>query len=136
MERTILWDNIFCTIYSLKGCRRNLKVSIKRWQCPIYNSTFKSYLIMYELDDRYACFCFFKLFIFISGFSVRSKWEIHRNKHFLRQIKVQGYRCKSIIAILAWRVHKNLRLQSLKGFVPLFFATLLQMRIRFIYFLF
>ena len=75
---------------------------------------------------RYQCFCFFNLFIVICGFLwlahfllIRNNGEIHRNKHslsqknnvffstFLFSLKFQGYRCKSGIAILAWRVAKN-----------------------------
>ena len=68
--------------------------------------------------------CFFKLFIFIYGFSAtlttrfllkRSNGKITRNKHFSSQenddifriiFPNEGvrYRCKSDIAIFAWRV--------------------------------
>ena len=73
---------------------------MQRWQCPIHNGMLKSYLIKYELDKRYACFCFFKLFLFICGgfFLVRSNGEIHINRHFssfspfLIRLKFQGYR--------------------------------------------
>ena len=73
---------------------------MQRWQCPIHNGMLKSYLIKYELDKRYACFCFFKLFLFMCGdfFLVRSNGEIHINKHFsssstfLIRSKFQGHR--------------------------------------------
>ena len=73
---------------------------------------------------RYLCFCLFKLFIFICGFSTKLKWlanlfiymrsngEIYRNKHFSSQkttsstLRFQG-RCTSDIAILAWSVTWN-----------------------------
>ena len=76
---------------------------------------------------RYPCFCFFKLFIFIWGFSMNVTWAflLIRTKQwrnyqnltlfestklfctFLIRFKFRGWSCTSGIAIFAWRFTWN-----------------------------
>ena len=73
---------------------------------------------------RYPCFCFFKLFLFISGFSAifarailvfKKQWLNYPIKHvkvrktmltsaFLMRSRFQGYHCKSSFSIFVWKV--------------------------------
>ena len=82
-------------------------------------------LIKYEIDiSEYPCFCFFILFIFNSGISVKVHFsssylekfkEIHSfwvrktmlSSTFLIRLRLPGYRCKSGIAIFACKVTGN-----------------------------
>ena len=96
---------------------------MERWQCLIHQGTLESFV--WSSSFKFNFFCFFKLFIFICGFSAKVSGflanEKHlrnkRNKHFLSkkttiffqvsdQIKLsfQGYHCKSDFAIFAWKV--------------------------------
>ena len=63
-------------------------------------------------------FCFFKLFIFLCGFSAP----------FLIRLMFQGYHCKSGIAIFAMEGHYRLRLQPLQKNVRGFSNSLEEIR--------
>ena len=83
-----------------------------------------------QVKIKYSCFCLFKLFIFICGFStavicaflfMRNNGEIHRitlveSDTFLIKSRFHCYLCKSDIDIFASRVeaHLKLRLQHKK----------------------
>ena len=72
------------TFRQLNGPTAYFQVTMQRWQCPIYNGTLKHFfLIKYELDNRYACFCLFKRFIFFGGFcsNVTCAFLLGRNKY-------------------------------------------------------
>ena len=96
---------------------RNFKwpSSTQRWHFLIHNVTLKSFVLSSMNYRLYACFCFFKLFIFKCGFSAKVTfcvswlWEamekfteittFKSGKTFLIRLMFQGCR--------AWRATSN-----------------------------
>jgi len=85
-----------------------------------------------QVWSRYQYFCFFKLFNLICGFFAKVTWAFlvykkqWRNSHkltlsesddksskFLIRLRSPGYRCKSDMAIFAWRFIWNYACMSL-----------------------
>ena len=80
--------------------------------CPIYNSSLKT--LSLQVWTWYQCVCFFKLLIFICGFSAKGTkiytFPSEKNaaaSQFLIRFRFQEYPCKSTITICAWRVTWN-----------------------------
>jgi len=83
---------------------------MQAWKCPIYNGTLEN--IIWPMWKITSFFWLGKVFIFLS-FSIASSANRFRREtekenidiQFIYSIRqsLQGYRCKSRIAIIAWR---------------------------------
>ena len=94
--------------YPLKGLYVKF-LSMQKWQCPIYNWTLAT-LIWWKMWRIPSFFSIKKcLFLWVSHMQETKNKEtktLISNSYLIRQ-SFQGYRCKSGIVIIKWRVTWN-----------------------------